>query len=154
GFELVDEIVRFERLGLTPPPDVPAHPTRDVATESPTDLEALVAIDHAAFPWLWWNSPEELRWYGTLRNSQLLFALEDDRPVAYPGFPVFHDDGPLDRRAVLRERAGHGYGAALMREAFSRLRALGARRVALTTQADNLRAQRLYRRFGFRRTSL
>src|SRR5207248_5836157 len=110
GFEPVDEIVRFERLGLTPPPDVPAHPTRDVATELPADLEALVAIDHAAFPWLWWNSAEELRWYGALRSSHLLFALEGDRPVAYAGFTVFHDDGHLDRLAVLPERAGHGYG--------------------------------------------
>lgn len=156
GFEVIDEILRFERLGLSLPPAESGRlaelSVRAFDPASSDDLAALVAIDHAAFPWLWWNSEDELRWYTALRGSGVLFSLDGQRPVGYAGFSLFHDDGHLDRLAVLPEFAGRGHGTSLLRHTFSRLKRLGARGIALTTQGNNERAQRLYRRFGFRRT--
>lgn len=153
GFDVIDEIVRYERLGLAPPRDAPVVATRDFAPSSAA-FEALLAIDHAAFPRLWWNADDEFRWYAGRRSSDLLFAFDGDRPVGYAGFTLFHDDGHLDRLAVLPEVMGRGFGAGLLREVFRRLYRAGARRIALTTQAENERAQRLYHWFGFHRTSL
>lgn len=154
GFDVIDEIVRFERLGLTPPADAAHRETRYLDPKANGDWAALEAIDHAAFPWLWWNSLAELRWYAGLRSAQVILSIEDGRPVGYAGYSIFGDDGHLDRLAVLPECTGRGHGASLVRESFERLHRLGARRVALTTQGANERAQRLYRWFGFRRTSL
>ena len=56
------------------------------------------------------------------------------------------------RIAVIPERQGSGYGLETLHFAIARLSDLGARRVGLSTQADNLRSQQLYERYGFRRT--
>ncbi|WP_437636383.1 GNAT family N-acetyltransferase [Sorangium sp. So ce854] len=45
-----------------------------------------------------------------------------------------------------------GAGAILLEAVIVRLRALGAPRVVLHTAAQNAAAQRLFERFGFRRT--
>ena len=56
------------------------------------------------------------------------------------------------RIAVIPERQGAGYGLETLHFAIARLSDLGARRVGLSTQANNIRSQQLYERYGFRRT--
>ena len=56
------------------------------------------------------------------------------------------------RIAVIPGRQGAGYGLETLHFAIARLSDLGARRVGLSTQADNFRSQQLYERYGFRRT--
>ncbi|MBI5957029.1 MAG: GNAT family N-acetyltransferase, partial [Chloroflexi bacterium] len=60
--------------------------------------------------------------------------------------------GHLDRLGIHPSRQGLGYGADLLAFAIQRMASQGARRVGLSTQAENGRSQRLYEGFGFRRT--
>jgi ribosomal protein S18 acetylase RimI-like enzyme len=58
--------------------------------------------------------------------------------------------GWLEDLVVHPRRRGRGIGAALLAFAVERSRAAGLARLTLLTDRDNARAQRLYRRAGFR----
>ncbi|WP_437307762.1 GNAT family N-acetyltransferase [Sorangium sp. So ce388] len=63
--------------------------------------------------------------------------------------------GTRQRRTLpVRLTAWLGTGAILLEAVIARLRALGAPRVVLHTATQNAAAQRLFERFGFRRTMI
>jgi ribosomal-protein-alanine N-acetyltransferase len=72
------------------------------------------------------------------------------RLAGYVGLTIRGWRGHLDRLAVAPELRRQGLGGALVGHALSRFGAQGVSRVTLTTQHDNVRAQPLYERFGFR----
>jgi ribosomal protein S18 acetylase RimI-like enzyme len=115
-------------------------------------LADLVRIDHAAFPWLWWNSPEEFVAYGGTPGVQLFVGRLAGRVVAYVGLTHYLGWGHLDRIAVEPAAQGQGLGGQALAFAIGVLLRSGARRVGLSTQRRNVRSQRLYERFGFRRS--
>lgn len=59
------------------------------------------------------------------------------------------DWAELGHNCIVARCKGRGYGSAQLREALSRIRAFGARRVMVTTNDDLLPAQRAYERVGF-----
>lgn len=149
GFVPLDEIVVFERWGCavtTPMPPVPLRPYR------PEDRGAILAVEWAAFPWLWWNSPAELDHYTAQRGVEVYVTLAGDRVVGYAGFTVRGAFGHLDRLAVHPDYQRQGRGTALVIWTLRRMGELGVRTVTLSTQVDNARSQALYRRLGFRPT--
>lgn len=115
-------------------------------------LARLIALDHEAFPWLWWNSEDEFRAYLAMPEVEVWAGVEGDRLLAYVGLTHFPGWGHLDRIAVAPAAQSAGYGRESMRFAIQRVAAMGARRMALSTQGDNVRSQRLYESMGFRRT--
>ena len=122
---------------------------------APADDEAmadLLRIDHAAFPWLWRNSVEEFAAYVRTPGVRLALGRDGARAVAYIGATSYAGWGHLDRIAVAPEAQGRGFGREALAAAIDLLTADGARRVALSTQRANERSQRLYERFGFRRS--
>ena len=68
------------------------------------------------------------------------------------GFTTYAGWGHLDRIAVDPVCQGQGFGRQALQFVTSALVARGARSVALSTQLENVRSQRLYERFGFRRS--
>jgi ribosomal protein S18 acetylase RimI-like enzyme len=153
GFELIQEIMVYELHGL--PAVRPARPLRlrFERITSPTAPPELLEVDHRAFPYLWWNSEEEFENY--LEQPHVRVYLGRDaagEAVAYAGITLYQGWGHLDRLAVLPDRQGQGYGLETLAFAAEQVYATGARRLGLSTQADNERSQRLYERFGFRRT--
>lgn len=152
GFRLLEEVVTFE-LDRLPPPGLRTGRLRFVPV-SPSDARsraALLAIDHAAFPWLWQNSELEFETYGLTPGVELFIGLLDNRPVAYVGLTSYLGWGHLDRIAVLPELQGQGLGQEGVAFALDRLAMQGSRRVGLSTQRSNVHSQHLYERFGFRR---
>ncbi len=151
GFDMLQHIIIYE-LPRIPRP-IPA-PRRLRFVPATSSLRAdLLQVDHAAFPWLWWNSPGEFDAYTSLYGVEIYLAYEPGGlPVAYVGITSYRGWGHLDRIAVLPDRQGTGYGLETLHFAIARLSDLGARRVGLSTQADNIRSQQLYERYGFRRT--
>jgi ribosomal-protein-alanine N-acetyltransferase len=149
GFEPVDLIVEYERLGRIegPPPAI------GLRLYDPDDLRPLIDLERRSFPWLWWNSTAELARYGEAPESEVWVL---DAPAgglaAYVGLTVRGTHGHLDRIAVAPEQRRGGLGTALVGHALARFAANGATRVTLTTQHDNVRAQPLYERTGFRLT--
>jgi ribosomal protein S18 acetylase RimI-like enzyme len=115
-------------------------------------LLQLLALDNAAFPWLWRNSLEEFREYLFSPGVKALAMSDRDEIVAYIGVTAFEGWGHIDRVAVQPERQSEGFGQAAVALGLDALRRGGARRVGLSTQRSNVRSQRLYERLGFQRT--
>jgi ribosomal protein S18 acetylase RimI-like enzyme len=152
GFELLQEIITYELPRL--PRNVPAPARLRFERHTPEALEDLVAVDHAAFPWLWRNTPAEFASYLALYGVEVYLGREPDgRAVAYFGITSYRGWGHLDRIAVIPERQDAGYGLETLNAAVARLGEQGARRIALSTQVDNVRSQRLYEQYGFQRTT-
>ncbi len=116
-------------------------------------LGALVSLDHDAFPWLWRNSAEEFRLYLAMPEVEVWVGLSGERLVSYVGLTHFPGWGHLDRIAVAPVAQSAGFGRESLRFAVHRVAELGARRMGLSTQGDNVRSQRLYESVGFRRTA-
>jgi ribosomal protein S18 acetylase RimI-like enzyme len=158
GFQGLEEVITYELdrpdarpltvQGLRPVPltfvPVAAHDHRNLAT--------VLRVDHVAFPWIWWNSATELQAYAMTPGVALYLGLLDGEPVGYIGVTSYPGWGHLDRIAVLPEFQGRGLGRRILGFATATLARRGARRIGLSTQVDNVRSQRLYERFGFRRS--
>jgi GNAT superfamily N-acetyltransferase len=150
GFTLIERILEYER----PTAPVARGPLPDgfiVRPYSENDRGAVLGLERESFPWLWWNS--ELEWdsYVTHAGVEVLVGSFHGEVVGYVGFIMYRHDGHLDRLAVHRDFHGQRFGAGLLTDALARMIALGATRVALTTQEDNVRSQRLYEQNGFHR---
>lgn len=153
GFSLLEEVITYDLeqpvldpTAFAPLTFVPVPPNDDAG------ISALIRIDHAAFPWLWWNSEPEFRAYASAPGVELHLGLLDSRPISYVGTTAYAGWGHLDRIAVDPAVQGSGWGRRTLAFAVNLLVARGARRVGLSTQRDNWRSQRLYEAVGFSRS--
>ena len=153
GMDLLEEVITYEmqtpRAAWRPRPSVRLVP---VGTDNANALDIVSRIDQAAFPWLWRNSRLELDVYVRTAGVEVALVEVDGEPVGYIGITLFSGWGHLDRIAVAPDWQGQGLGLESLGLAVDAMRCRGARRVALSTQRTNRRSQRLYERFGFRRT--
>lgn len=152
GLHLIENVITYELPKVRPIAGSGELRFTRVNPARPDELAALLQIDHAAFPWLWWNSEEEFRVYGEAPGTELHLGALDGRPVAYVGISLFPGWGHLDRIAVDPAVQGRGLGRQTLIQAINVLHGAGARRTALSTQQENTRSQRLYEAFGFRRS--
>lgn len=153
GFELIEEILIYElpRIRLTPP-RLTGLEFELVSLDDEATMEELIELDHAAFPWLWWNSDGEFENYGRTPGVEIYLGRDEKgTAVSYVGVTRFRSWGHLDRIAVLPERQGQRLGWQSVEWAVYVLGMSGARRVGLSTQARNMVSRRLYERFGFER---
>ncbi|MFM9108214.1 MAG: GNAT family N-acetyltransferase [Chloroflexota bacterium] len=118
----------------------------------PDHLQALMEIDRAAFPWLWWNTPQEFAHYGEQMGVELYLGFLGDTPVSYCGFTVFLGWAHLDRIAVRPDAQGRGVGRDTLAFAIRELFRIPVDRIGLSTQELNERSRRLYEACGFRRS--
>lgn len=120
--------------------------------DQPALTAAVQALDHAAFPWFWWNSPEEFAVYLQMRDVETWAGIRDGAVVSYIGFTSFHRWAHLDRIAVAPGLQGHGIGRSAVAFAAQRMVEEGARHVGLSTQSANRVSRHLYESLGFRHT--
>lgn len=155
GFEPIEEIIIYELHHLRPPRHRPLSPvfTR-VDLHNERAYGDLVALDHQAFPWLWWNSEAEFENYAASPGVEIELALDAaGQPLAYVGYTKLRSWGHLDRIAVSSNAQGQGLGRASLEYAVARMVAVGARRIGLSTQANNHVSRALYESFGFHRNA-
>ncbi len=153
GFDMIEHIMIYELPGIPRISEDRFHlsfeemlPVRD------HDLEELLELDHAAFPWLWWNSRAEFLNYGRARGVKIYGGRDESgNLVSYVGVTRFRSWGHLDRIAVHPDRQGEGIGLESLEWAIYSLASNGAHRIGLSTQARNERSREIYERFGFRR---
>lgn len=153
GLEPLETVVTYELVGSAPS----LRRTGHLAFErvDPADgaaMAELLRLDHATFPWLWWNSAEEFAAYAATSGVRLFLGREGGTPVAYVGVTTYPGWGHLDRIAVDPTLQGKGLGRQTLAFAVDALFGAGARRIALSTQGTNVRSQRLYEGAGFRRS--
>ncbi|MGZ4665219.1 MAG: ribosomal protein S18-alanine N-acetyltransferase [Frankiaceae bacterium] len=98
---------------------------------------------------------EELFWselaQGALRHY--LVAVDDDAwdvPAGYAGLAAYAEESYIQTLAVAPAARGGGLGTRLLASLLSVARARGARTCVLEVRTDNVAAQSIYRRFGFR----
>jgi ribosomal protein S18 acetylase RimI-like enzyme len=153
GFGLVEKIVFFQRElkrgELEIEGDLPKLTYR-VAEQD--DLDLIIELDHNSFPWLWWNSPEDMGTYMGTDGVWVYVAWLGSLPVGYASFTMYNGWAHLDRLAVIEEQQGRRYGAAQLSHALGAMTALGSGHVGLSTQEHNVQSHKLYRGFGFRQT--
>jgi len=115
-------------------------------------LQDVLDLDHATFPWFWWNSVEEFRAYLDYPGVDVWAGIRNHDVVAYFGSTHYLRWGHLDRIATRPELQGAGIGRATLSFAASVMLERGCRRLALSTQGNNGRSRGLYQRSGFVRT--
>jgi ribosomal protein S18 acetylase RimI-like enzyme len=153
GLEMLEEVITYE-MGIVQEPWSGSDRIRLVRVNANDEatIERVTNIDQASFPWLWRNNRTEFDVYLRTPGVEVWLVEADDAPVAYFGVTLFPDWGHLDRIAVVPEQQGRGLGLETLGLAVDTMRRRGARRIGLSTQRTNRRSQRLYDRFGLRRT--
>jgi ribosomal-protein-alanine N-acetyltransferase len=116
---------------------------------SPSDLDALLAIERASFtnPWTREMYAAELENEGV---SFVYLAKDAERHVVgFCSFRRIFDELHINNLAVEPVRRREGIGSALLGYVFTEGGRLGARRATLEVRRSNDPARCLYERFGF-----
>lgn len=147
GFYPVEEIVTLARarqavLDVSPPNDV------TLRLIYPDDIDALTAIDHAAFDPPWQMERADVRLAEKV-SSIATAAVRDGEIIGYSLYTVYIDGAHLARLAVTPLAQGQGVASALISDALHRFSRRSIFTMTVNTQASNTRSQQLYRRFGF-----
>jgi ribosomal-protein-alanine N-acetyltransferase len=92
-----------------------------------------------------------MRWWDIEPVRELEVALfpEDGRLVGYGGLAAVGRTGDVQTIGVLPSHQGTGLGARLLEALLAASTAFECHEVLLEVRVDNLRAQRLYERYGF-----
>ncbi len=111
------------------------------------DLVEVLAIEKAQFddPWSLRMLREEL----DDRTRRYTKAMVGPKLVGYLGVMVIDAEAHVNTIATLPGEEGHGVATALLLEGIRTVVAAGVRDLTLEVASRNLRAQRLYERFGF-----
>lgn len=148
GMGQVEMVVTMKRNGGDLPRQLNIRPILHPAEYE--DLPTMISIDHAAFAPPWQLAPDDLR--AALRiASSCKLAYVDGRVVGYQLSTRYDDNGHLARLAVLPDAQGIGVGGALLHDLLHNLMRRRVKTITVNTQLSNLRSQRLYSAYGFRR---
>lgn len=154
GMALVETIITYHHDRIADFADAPTTPHQTFVPVTLQDaelIEQVIALDSAAFPWLWRNSPGEFLWWMQQRSVEVWAGMLDDRVVSYFGSTFFQSMGHLDRIAIHPDWQGQGLGMETLHVALRRMSTLGMTRAGLCTQLGNDASQHLYERAGFHR---
>jgi ribosomal protein S18 acetylase RimI-like enzyme len=153
GFALLEKIVFFQRdLKNIDTLEEKALPRLEYQIAEQENLDLLVYLDNNSFPWLWWNSPEDMEAYMAMDGVSVYIARAEGEPVGYASFTMYNGWAHLDRLAVIEARQGRRYGAAQLVHVMKAMASLGATHLGLSTQENNFQSHRLYKGFGFKQT--
>jgi len=116
---------------------------------SPSDLEAVLALEHEIFPTPW---TQEIFEYEMRRTERALYLVVEVRGkiVGYLGAQALGDEVHLTNMAVVPGLRRRGIGTALLLECLHRGIEQGARWMTLEVRENNHEAREFYRCFGFR----
>jgi len=117
------------------------------------DIDPVLGLEKDLFPedaWsrgMFWSELAHAR--GPEATRRYVVAMEGERLVGYAGLAAAGDLGDVQTIAVRREQWGTGLGARLLTELLRAATAFECAEVMLECRVDNVRAQKLYERFGF-----
>ena len=149
GFVPIEEVVCYER----PEMQAPSILRRlRVQRLQDADLPALVRLEQAAFPWLWWETANTFRLTSQRSETSVLVGYLGDELVGYLILAVRGTWGHINRIGVHPAHQGQGFGRELLAIAIEEMARRGAHTTGLNTQGANTSSQRLYEGFGFLRT--
>lgn len=121
------------------------------------DIEPVLELEKDLFPedaWsrgMFWSDLAHARGPAATRRYVVAEAEGQDGGVivGYGGLAAAGDTGDVQTIAVAREHWGTGLGALILTELLRAATAFECAEVLLECRVDNIRAQKLYERFGF-----
>ena len=116
-------------------------------------VEQVLAIEQQLFQPEPWSEHHFWTELGQTATRHYLVAV-DGGVVGYAGYCDYPDEGFVQTVGVAPDRQGEGIGAQLLDALLAHAATLARKPVSLEVRADNERAQGLYERRGFRRTSV
>ncbi|MET9481180.1 ribosomal protein S18-alanine N-acetyltransferase [Streptomyces sp. NPDC006638] len=117
------------------------------------DIEPVLALEHDLFPedaWspgMFWSELAHAR--GPDATRRYVVAVADGRIVGYAGLAAAGGLGDVQTIAAARDQWGTGLGSRLLTDLLQHASAAECEEVLLEVRVDNIRAQKLYERFGF-----
>lgn len=117
------------------------------------DIEAVRALEKESFSTTW----QEEAFANELNHNptaHYLVLRHNEGVVGYAGFWLVQDEAHVTSIVVKSGFRGQQLGKRLMHAMVNRAAGAGARWMTLEVRADNLAAQRMYRRFGFARVGI
>ena len=117
------------------------------------DIDPVLELEKELFPvdaWsrgMFWSELAHAR--GPEATRRYLVACDGDRLVGYAGLAASGDLGDVQTIAVRRDQWGTGLGGRLLTELLRAATDFDCAEVMLECRVDNVRAQKLYERFGF-----
>lgn len=117
------------------------------------DIDPVLELEKDLFPedaWsrgMFWSELAHSR--GSEATRRYLVAEDDGRIVGYAGLAASGELADVQTIAVARALQGTGLGARLLAELLKAATAFECHEVMLECRVDNVRAQKLYERFGF-----
>jgi [ribosomal protein S18]-alanine N-acetyltransferase len=124
--------------------------SRTLRTMTPEDLDAVLVLERSLFGEEAWSRPMlEGELAEQPRSRYYLVADDDGVLTGYAGLLVAANQADVVTLAVAADRWGQGAGSALLEALLAEAVRRGCTEVFLEVRADNTRAQRLYRRYGF-----
>ncbi|MFJ9540352.1 ribosomal protein S18-alanine N-acetyltransferase [Streptomyces sp. NPDC101225] len=118
------------------------------------DIDRVLGLEKELFPedaWsrgMFWSELAHARGPGATRRY-LVAENADGRMVGYAGVACSGDLADIQTIAVARDQWGTGLGGLLLTELLKAATAFECAEVMLECRIDNIRAQKLYERFGF-----
>jgi len=124
--------------------------SRTLRTMTPEDLDAVLVLERSLFgDEAWSRQMLEGELAQQPRSRHYLVADDDGVITGYAGLLVAADQADVVTLAVAADRWGQGAGSALLEALLTEAVRRKCTEVFLEVRADNTRAQRLYRRYGF-----
>lgn len=117
------------------------------------DIDPVLELEKALFPedaWsrgMFWSELAHSR--GPEATRRYVVAVDGDRIVGYAGLASSGDLADVQTIAVATDHWGTGLGGQLLAELLRAATAFECAEVMLECRVDNVRAQKLYQRFGF-----
>lgn len=117
------------------------------------DIDPVLRLEKELFPedaWsrgMFWSELAHAR--GAEATRRYVVAVHDGRLVGYAGLAAAGDLADVQTIAVATDHWGTGLGSRLLTELLRAATAFECGEVLLEVRVDNVRAQKLYERFGF-----
>jgi [ribosomal protein S18]-alanine N-acetyltransferase len=124
--------------------------SRMLRTMTPADLDDVLVLERSLFgEEAWSRQMLEGELAEQPRSRYYLVADDDGVITGYAGLLVAANQADVVTLAVAADRWGQGVGSALLEALLAEAVRRRCTEVFLEVRADNSRAQRLYRRYGF-----
>src|SRR5207247_5166859 len=117
------------------------------------DIDGVQEVEQASFP-VPWPANAFRHELTQNKNARYIVAREDGRGIGYAGLWLMVDEAHITTFAVLPEHRRRRIGERMLQRMFEVAEEMGAEWLTLEVRVSNLAAQRLYDKYGFRRTGV
>jgi ribosomal-protein-alanine N-acetyltransferase len=117
------------------------------------DIDGVQNVERSSFPAPW--PANAFRHELTQnKNARYIVAREGERIVGYAGVWLMVDEAHITTFAVLPEHRRRRIGERMLQRLFEIAEEMGAEWLTLEVRVSNIGAQRLYEKYGFRRSGV